>query len=292
MCRTSSCMRMISNQMPSEARAAASCWDSRMRCSSLIRFHIGVSYSDTSSGGQNHLPSSKGASQSSSLSGSKECLAEEARSRSATCSRSLSSPSASRSPSRASVSDRVVMAAPPRAHLGYRRVTTYETACQQARQSLRRDLLPAGLSGVGSTGRRMVTRWSAPTAIGLGTLMASVRLRYMGAIMSAARDYGLDDDYEWPRPPAGGWTADDLDELPNLPPHTELIDGNLVFVSPQTTFHMRAIRLLDHALFEQAPEEFEVYREFTVTLNDRNRPEPDVLIARAGADTGPKRTRL
>ncbi|MFH8443657.1 Uma2 family endonuclease [Streptomyces sp. NPDC018026] len=110
--------------------------------------------------------------------------------------------------------------------------------------------------------------------------------------MSAARDYGLDDDYEWPRPPEGGWTADDLDELPNLPPHTELIDGSLVFVSPQTAFHMRTIRLLDRALSDQAPDEFEIYREFTVTLNDRNRPEPDVLVARAGADLGPKQTRL
>ncbi|MFC8868646.1 Uma2 family endonuclease [Streptomyces sp. NPDC057148] len=110
--------------------------------------------------------------------------------------------------------------------------------------------------------------------------------------MSAARDYGLDDDYQWPRPPEGGWTADDLDELPNLPPHTELIDGSLVFVSPQTAFHMRTIRLLDGALIDQAPDEFEIYREFTVTLNDRNRPEPDVLVARAGADLGPKETRL
>ncbi len=32
---------MISNQMPSEASAAASCRESRMRCSSLIRFHSG-----------------------------------------------------------------------------------------------------------------------------------------------------------------------------------------------------------------------------------------------------------
>ncbi|WP_217246668.1 Uma2 family endonuclease [Streptomyces sp. AC602_WCS936] len=110
--------------------------------------------------------------------------------------------------------------------------------------------------------------------------------------MSAARDYGLDDDYQWPRPPEGGWTADDLDELPNLPPHTELIDGSLVFVSPQTAFHMRTIRLLDRALIDQAPDEFEIYREFTVTLNNRNRPEPDVLVARAGADLGPKQTRL
>ncbi|MFE9920902.1 Uma2 family endonuclease [Streptomyces sp. NPDC005774] len=110
--------------------------------------------------------------------------------------------------------------------------------------------------------------------------------------MSAVRDSDLDDDYQWPRPPQGGWTADDLDELPHLPPHTELIDGNLVLTSPQTIFHMRTIRLLDNSLFEQVPDEFEVYREFTVTLGKRNRPEPDVLVARAGADTGPKRTRL
>ncbi|MFJ8359279.1 Uma2 family endonuclease [Streptomyces sp. NPDC093984] len=110
--------------------------------------------------------------------------------------------------------------------------------------------------------------------------------------MSAARDYGLDEDYEWPRPPVGGWTADDLDRLPNLPPHTELIDGSLVFVSPQTSFHMRTIRLLDIALLDRAPDEFEVYREFTVTLDRRNRLEPDVLVVRAGADTGPRDTRL
>jgi Uma2 family endonuclease len=114
----------------------------------------------------------------------------------------------------------------------------------------------------------------------------------MGAIMSAERDYEVDEDYEWVRPPQGGWTADDLDELPNLPPHTELIDGSLVFVSPQTSFHMRTIRLLDMALLDQVPDEFDVYREFTVTLDRHNRPEPDVMVVRAGADTGPKDTRL
>ncbi|MGI5378189.1 Uma2 family endonuclease [Streptomyces sp. CA-251387] len=110
--------------------------------------------------------------------------------------------------------------------------------------------------------------------------------------MSAARDYGVDEGYEWVRPPQGGWTADDLDELPNLPPHTELIDGSLVFVSPQTSFRMRTIRLLDNVLLDQAPDEFDVYREFTVTLDRHNRPEPDVLVVRADADTGPKGTRL
>lgn len=43
----------------------------------------------------------------------------------------------------------------------------------------------------------------------------------------------------WPVPPREGWTVDDLDTLPGLPPHTELIDGSLVLVSPQRRFHNR-----------------------------------------------------
>ncbi|MGY3204047.1 Uma2 family endonuclease [Streptomyces sp. TE5632] len=110
--------------------------------------------------------------------------------------------------------------------------------------------------------------------------------------MRTARDYGLDGDHEWPRPPEGGWTADDLDELPNLPRRTELIDGSLVFASPQTRFRARTVSLPERALVEQAPDACEVYRNSTVTLDKRKRPEPDVMVARADADTGPKRTRL
>ncbi|WP_433546114.1 Uma2 family endonuclease [Streptomyces sp. CA-294286] len=108
--------------------------------------------------------------------------------------------------------------------------------------------------------------------------------------MSAARDYGLPEDYEWPRPPAGGWLADDLDTLPNLPPHTELIDGILVFMSPQTRFHSRTVLLLETALWDQAPEHLEAIREMTVRLDDRNRPEPDVLVVPVVADSGPRQT--
>ncbi|MFI8087472.1 Uma2 family endonuclease [Streptomyces sp. NPDC086080] len=108
--------------------------------------------------------------------------------------------------------------------------------------------------------------------------------------MSAAHDYGLDGDYAWPRPPEGGWTADDLDRLPNLPPHTELIDGSLIFVSPQTNFHSRAIRLLENALLAQVPDELDVQREMTIKLNERNRPEPDVMVFKADADIGPGQT--
>ena len=39
----------------------------------------------------------------------------------------------------------------------------------------------------------------------------------------------------------GGWDAGDLDRIPGLPPHTELIDGNLIFRSAQELFHFLAI---------------------------------------------------
>lgn len=106
----------------------------------------------------------------------------------------------------------------------------------------------------------------------------------MGAVMS------VEPEYTWPRPPAGGYTADDLDRLPGLPPHTELIDGSLVFVSPRTKFHMRAVRLVEHRLLAAAPPEVEVVREMTVTLGKRDRPEPDVMVVRAEADTGMRQT--
>ncbi|MEU7044277.1 Uma2 family endonuclease [Streptomyces varsoviensis] len=108
--------------------------------------------------------------------------------------------------------------------------------------------------------------------------------------MSAAREYGPDAQHEWPRPPQGGWTADDLDRLPNLPPHTELIDGNLVLMSAQTRFHSRTLRLLDNALLAQAPDHLDVDREMTVRLDDQNRPEPDIVVFRAEAATAPDQT--
>ncbi|MFI5754258.1 Uma2 family endonuclease [Streptomyces sp. NPDC051569] len=108
--------------------------------------------------------------------------------------------------------------------------------------------------------------------------------------MSAAPEHGLEPRYQWPIPPAGGWTADDLDRIPGLPPHTELIDGSLVFMSPQTRFHMRTMRLLEHTLLDQAPDELDVDREMTVKIDRRNRPEPDILVFRAEGDTGPRQT--
>ncbi|MFD0888113.1 Uma2 family endonuclease [Streptosporangium algeriense] len=94
----------------------------------------------------------------------------------------------------------------------------------------------------------------------------------------------------WAIPPETGFTADDLDRLPGLPPHTELIDGTLVFVSPQTNFHMATLFLLESELRRAASSDLRVRREMTVTLGERQRPEPDVMVVRAEAVKGPEQT--
>ncbi|GAA3740956.1 hypothetical protein HDA32_002557 [Spinactinospora alkalitolerans] len=53
---------------------------------------------------------------------------------------------------------------------------------------------------------------------------------------------------DWLVPPPDGFTADDLDRLPDLPPHTQRIDGSLVFASPQKLFHMLTVHLLGQGL--------------------------------------------
>jgi hypothetical protein len=95
---------------------------------------------------------------------------------------------------------------------------------------------------------------------------------------------------EWMRPPRPeGWYSEDLDKIAEAPRHTELIDGALVFMlSPQRVWHARMITALVNSLTDQAPEGIEVDREITVQLDRRNRPEPDLLAARAPYD--PSRT--
>jgi Uma2 family endonuclease len=85
----------------------------------------------------------------------------------------------------------------------------------------------------------------------------------------------------WFVPPAEGFTAEDLDHIPELPRHTELIDGSLVFVSPQANFHTMVISLLESVLRGLAPGHLRVRREMTVTLGKRQRPEPDLVVVRA-----------
>ncbi len=89
---------------------------------------------------------------------------------------------------------------------------------------------------------------------------------------------------EWLFPPEGGFSADDLVHLPDLPPHSELIDGCLVLVSPQADFHTLVISVLEAALRRTAPGSVRVRREMTVTLGLRQRPEPDLAVIHAEAE--------
>ncbi|MGW0782070.1 Uma2 family endonuclease [Streptomyces sp. NPDC002913] len=108
--------------------------------------------------------------------------------------------------------------------------------------------------------------------------------------MSAAPDDELAEHYHYPVPPPKGWVAEDLDQLPDLPRHTELIDGSLVFVSPQRKFHTRVMWLLERALLAHLPAGLDVDREMSIRLDSSNRPEPDLLVYRAEADTGADQT--
>ncbi|NED90016.1 Uma2 family endonuclease [Streptomyces sp. SID11233] len=96
----------------------------------------------------------------------------------------------------------------------------------------------------------------------------------------------------WAVPPVGGWTADDLDTLPNLPPHTELIDGSLVFAVPQTVFHARAVSDFSRWLRSSAPPHLEVMARFTIDIDPWNRPELDVVAVHANAIESLRQTRF
>ncbi|WP_329088765.1 MULTISPECIES: Uma2 family endonuclease [unclassified Streptosporangium] len=94
----------------------------------------------------------------------------------------------------------------------------------------------------------------------------------------------------WVFPPEEGFSAEDLDRLRGIPPHTELVDGTLIFVSPQTNFHMSTLFLLESELRRAVPADLRVRREMTMTLGKRQRPEPDLLVVHAEAVKDLKQT--
>jgi Uma2 family endonuclease len=105
-----------------------------------------------------------------------------------------------------------------------------------------------------------------------------------------AEEFDFEPLPDWAIPPKGGYTAEDLDRLRGIPSHTELIDGTLVFVSPQTRFHSLTMFLLERELRSAVPSDLRVRREMTVTLGKRQRPEPDLVVVRAGGDLELKQT--
>ena len=138
-------------------------------------------------------------------------------------------------------------------------------------------------------GRDWLTRLGGMIRFWADTLDRPARLRPMGALMSIEPKAT---EPRWAVPPVGGWTADDLDTLPNLPPHTELIDGSLVFMSPQTFFHSWAVDFFTWQLRSLAPPELQVVREFTIDIDGYNRPEPDVIVFDSEVVPEPERTRF
>lgn len=95
---------------------------------------------------------------------------------------------------------------------------------------------------------------------------------------------------EWPMPPQDGYTVDDYFAL-DLPPHTEMIDGSLVFVSPQRKFHSLAMFLFELGLRQHVPGELRVRREMAVVLGHKNVPEPDLVVVTAESDGDQDQTR-
>ncbi|GAB2463384.1 Uma2 family endonuclease [Streptosporangium sandarakinum] len=115
---------------------------------------------------------------------------------------------------------------------------------------------------------------------------------------TGTRGDGRDPLANWPRPPAGGWTADDLDRLPDEGPngepdffkHVELVDGALVFMSPQKRFHESVIYGLRTALNSQAPHHLKAVTQMDLVLGEKQRPCPDVVVIDAEAAKDRSRT--
>lgn len=98
------------------------------------------------------------------------------------------------------------------------------------------------------------------------------------------RDMSALPDWFYPGP-RDGWTVDDLETLPpSAPRRLELLDGALIVMSPQRTFHSWVMRQLANSLVGQVPENHTVDTEMVVRLGKRNGPEPDVIVASVPRD--------
>jgi Uma2 family endonuclease len=79
-------------------------------------------------------------------------------------------------------------------------------------------------------------------------------------------------------PPIGGWTTDDLDELPEDGHRRELIDGVLIVPPSPSYIHQSMASLLHVALAAGCPEESVVTQGVEVRVNTRRSLIPDVLV--------------
>jgi Uma2 family endonuclease len=85
-------------------------------------------------------------------------------------------------------------------------------------------------------------------------------------------------------PPPGGWTTDDLDELPEDGHRYELIDGALIVSPSPTSPHQKLVIRLAGTLATSCPAEWEVTQGVEVRINRRRSLTPDVLVVAAEAE--------
>jgi Uma2 family endonuclease len=60
--------------------------------------------------------------------------------------------------------------------------------------------------------------------------------------------------------------------------HVELIDGEIITVTPQKSRHATAVRLAEIALRHAFGEQFDVRSQLPIALDSASEPEPDVAI--------------
>lgn len=89
-----------------------------------------------------------------------------------------------------------------------------------------------------------------------------------------------------------GLHVDDLDEL-DLPPHTELIEGNLhLMMSPQRSLHANIIiELVNQFRAQLGRDQWIIEPEMAVLIDKHNLPEPDVVVVHSQPDYGDDTTR-
>ena len=80
-------------------------------------------------------------------------------------------------------------------------------------------------------------------------------------------------------PPAGGWTTDDLDALPEDGLRRELLDGVLLVSPSPTDIHQIIAMRLGVTLEETCPDDLQVTQGVEVRINHRRSFIADVLVA-------------
>lgn len=87
----------------------------------------------------------------------------------------------------------------------------------------------------------------------------------------------------WSHPQAGGWTANDLDAMPDDGQRHEILDGALIVVPSHGRIHQTIAMRLGAALEAECPRTYDVTQAVQVRLDNRLCLVPDVLVLTAAA---------